>query len=277
MYRLDCFYCSEGEYTGTSGNWYIASDDEESYESSDTSDPTSPVSPTTSPAFFPISRDWSNHVTRREVDNEPPVLSLRKETRGKDLEIASNKGLITPVQRNSQIDGCIMSRTSSRPFTLGLRPSIFPRSNSLQPSKRRVSSDDDFYQHCAPAGSGSSSSDSSGSLSPYFSYSRTQNRCSNGEVLERMNSNTDRTTAKANGRRERRSNSESRLRSLRVSSIPRGRSAAENPVNPVNHDYATLEPPAYHDYATLDPEYHDDFFGENCIHNNLCILSVLIK
>jgi len=52
-----------------------------------------------------------------------------------------------------------------------------------------------------------------------------------------------------------------------------------NPPNPLNHDYAVLEPPSDHDYAILDPEYHEEFYGKGilCICVCFCWFVGLLK
>lgn len=40
-----------------------------------------------------------------------------------------------------------------------------------------------------------------------------------------------------------------------------GRGVSRVAPGPLNHEYATLEPPE-HDYAILDPEYHEEFYGK---------------
>lgn len=208
-----------------------------------------------------------NNLKSRQEGPPVPKKTFKpdKDISRKNFLTTSNRRSETEMQRDSQIDGSIMSGAHLRRSTVGSKPSkspappVPPRFQSMQQPASSTSPEEEYFNSSILSANNKASLSSSSSSSSFYSYRRTHSRGSRGsssELSDTENKDASRTAGEHGV-------SDSGLK-LSMYGMPYTPGVGSKVKNELDHDYATLEPPPPpdHDYAILDPEYDEEFYGK---------------
>ena len=229
--------------------------------------PHQPVEPVSSKASrtpeHRSSRDESAHRKVSKTQSGPLHGSTRQsgKTGFSDAAVANGRG-------DSKVDGTAMSRHRSDGKVKGNSPkppAIPPKTRRRERSKSAGTISKNLRSTTSHRTSQPSQSGSSRRIISVVSSSKGKDEGAAKEGVPRLASQTSLESYSSHSASHA-SASRSSLTSQGSSSAGgSGRGGAPGGARvargPVNHDYATLEPPE-HDYAILDPEYHEEFYGK---------------